>query len=391
MFLGINNSNNRGEQYVKRLISTMIVAAAVLFLFGCAGKQLSLPQFDAKEFDKNLYLSKVDNFLIIFDASSSMKELCKGNRKMDGAKAIVQRMNQMIPEMGQNAGLRSFGHSSSVSGKPTELLYGIKSYNSKLLANSLKKLNEPGGLTPIASAFTAAVEDLKGLSGKRTAVIIISDGEADAASTIKAAQSLKDEFGKSICFYPIQVGKSANSINIMKQIAEIGGCGFYSGAEKILAGSGMADFVQKVFLKDKPISDSDRDGLTDNYDKCPDTPRDARVNAEGCWVLNDILFDTDNSKFHTSDYLVLDEVAYVLSRNPDLKIKIYGFTDNVGSFKYNVKLSQIRTDAAKAYIVSKGITESRVSTQSFGPKYPVASNASEEGRAKNRRVEIHQN
>ena len=379
---------------MKRLISTIIIVAAVLFLFGCAGKQSSLPQFDAKKFNKELYLSKVDNFLIIFDASSSMRELCQGNRKLDGAKAIIQRMNQMIPEMGQNAGLRSFGHSSSVSGKETELFYGIKKYNSAALANSVKKISEPGGLTPIIRAFTAAVEDLKGFHGKKTAVIIISDGEADAASTIKAAQGLKDEFGDSICFYPIHLGKSANSMKLMKQIADIGGCGFYSRADKIISGKGMADFVEKVFLKEKPpapkpIKDSDKDGFTDDYDKCPDTPRDARVNAEGCWVLNDILFDTDNSGFDSSDYLVLDEVAHILSRNPDLKIKLYGFTDNVGSFEYNVKLSQIRADAVKAYIVSKGISESRVSAEGFGPKYPVASNTSEEGCAKNRRVEIH--
>jgi OmpA-OmpF porin, OOP family len=382
---------------MKRLITAMILAAAVLFLFGCADKQLSLPQFDSKKFNKDLYLSEVDNFLIILDASSSMKELSKGNQKLGVAQAIAQRMNQLIPEMGQNAGLRSFGHSTSVSGKPTKLFYGMEKYNSAVLAQSLKKISEPGGLTPIATAFNAAVEDMKGLSGKKTAIIIISDGEADTASTIKAAHALKDEFGESLCFYPIHLGKSVKGKNLMQKIAEIGGCGFYSGAKKVLVGNGMADFVKKVFLKRKPalkpvtVPDSDKDGLSDDYDKCPDTPVKAKVNAEGCWVLNDILFDTDNSGLSPSAYSVLNEVAYVLSRNPDLKIKIYGFTDNIGPVEYNVKLSRTRADAVKQYIVSKGISENRLGIEALGPKYPVAPNTGEDGQAKNRRVEIHIN
>ena len=378
---------------MKRLSITILLLAAVLFLFSCAAKQLSLPQFDAKQFDTDLYQSKVDTFLILFDASSSMKELCQGNQKLGVARALAQRMNQIIPELGQDAALRSIGHSSAVSDKPTALLYGIEQYNSGALAGQLKKISEPGGLTPLCSGFKAVKEDLKGLYGKKNAVIIISDGEADKDNIIKNAQSLKDEFGESVCFYPIQVGESAKGTELLKQIADIG-CGFYSHAKDLIGGSGMADFVEKVLLEEKPPQlpiDSDNDGIPDNYDKCLNTPKYARVNAEGCWVLNDILFNTNNSKLDLSANYILDEIVYVLERNPGLTIDISGYTDNVGSFDYNVNLSQTRADAVKAYLVSKGIVESRLNAKGFGPNNPAESNDTEEGRAMNRRVELKAN
>jgi OOP family OmpA-OmpF porin len=82
-----------------------------------------------------------------------------------------------------------------------------------------------------------------------------------------------------------------------------------------------------------------------------------------------------------------DLVAKIKGINLEVIIAV-GHTDSVGSDAYNQKLSVLRAEAVKAYLVSKGIEKNRVYTEGKGEKQPVASNVTSEGRAKNRRVEI---
>jgi len=84
----------------------------------------------------------------------------------------------------------------------------------------------------------------------------------------------------------------------------------------------------------------------------------------------------------------LDKLAKVLNDNPDTNINIYGYTDSVGKDAYNLALSQRRADAVKAYLVKSGIASNRMFTKGEGKNMPVASNDTDEGRAKNRRVEF---
>src|SRR3989339_1573978 len=99
---------------MKFFSKSVFLLTAFLFLFGCAAQQgTNLPPFEAAKFDKSLYTSKVDNFLIVFDASSSMNQKYNGTQKFDIAQALVQRMNQTIPELGQTGGYRFIRVSSS--------------------------------------------------------------------------------------------------------------------------------------------------------------------------------------------------------------------------------------------------------------------------------------
>lgn len=85
----------------------------------------------------------------------------------------------------------------------------------------------------------------------------------------------------------------------------------------------------------------------------------------------------------------LSEVADVLTKqDPDSRILVQGYTDSQGSASFNQDLSQHRAEAVRAYLVAHGIASDRVTAQGFGPGNPVADNASPEGRADNRRVEI---
>ena len=102
----------------------------------------------------------------------------------------------------------------------------------------------------------------------------------------------------------------------------------------------------------------------------------------------DAFFDFDKATLKPEGKAKLDELTTQLGGiNLEVIIAV-GHTDSVGTDAYNQKLSVRRADAVKAYLVAKGVESNRVYTEGKGEKQPIASNATAEGRAKNRRVEI---
>ncbi len=101
-----------------------------------------------------------------------------------------------------------------------------------------------------------------------------------------------------------------------------------------------------------------------------------------------IQFKSNDATLDEEAYKSLDALAAQLKKFPKVKFVIQGHADNSGTDAINTKLSQERADAVKAYLVSKKVDVKRISTKAMGSAYPIANNEVEEGRAKNRRVEI---
>ena len=111
--------------------------------------------------------------------------------------------------------------------------------------------------------------------------------------------------------------------------------------------------------------------------------------STGKAVIYGITFDFDKAEIKPESKPQLDQIAKLLTDHADLKLAITGHTDNQGSADYNQKLSQRRAEAIVATLAgSYGIAADRLSAQGMGASSPVASNDTEEGRAKNRRVEL---
>lgn len=117
-------------------------------------------------------------------------------------------------------------------------------------------------------------------------------------------------------------------------------------------------------------------------------PVKADYTSDKRWVLVGVNFDFNSERLQSEAYPVLFHAVQVLLQNPDMKIEVQGFTDNIGSEKGNQKLSLKRAIAVKNYLVARGISADRITTAGYGEAKPIADNKTAQGRAMNRRIEF---
>ncbi len=141
--------------------------------------------------------------------------------------------------------------------------------------------------------------------------------------------------------------------------------------------------------------DSDEDGIIDQLDRCPGTPAGIKVDRTGCPVplkkkvsINlKVKFDFDKASIKSVYEKHLQLVANFLEAYPDTTATLEGHTDNRGTDKYNMNLSQKRAENVKKYLVNNfKIDPSRLATRAYGESRPVATNDTDAGQAENRRV-----
>lgn len=153
-----------------------------------------------------------------------------------------------------------------------------------------------------------------------------------------------------------------------------------------------------------PEPDNDQDKILDKDDKCPDQPEDydgdadedgcpdRKAKFDGCSVqiTEKVFFKFGKWDIDPRSFELLTDVAAVMNEVPkDLKFRVEGHTDSKGSDRYNKKLSQRRADAVRDYLVGKGVERSRLQAEGFGESKPIDTNRTNDGRARNRRVEFN--
>ncbi len=139
--------------------------------------------------------------------------------------------------------------------------------------------------------------------------------------------------------------------------------------------------------------DSDGDGVVDRLDRCPDTVSGVKVDVRGCEIkevisLPDVNFATSSAQLLPESAATLDEAAATLLKHPEIKAEVAGHSDSTGPRAFNVQLSRERAESVKNYLISQGVAADRLTAAGYGPDRPVADNATREGRAVNRRVEL---
>ncbi|MGF6631473.1 OOP family OmpA-OmpF porin [Pseudomonas frederiksbergensis] len=157
--------------------------------------------------------------------------------------------------------------------------------------------------------------------------------------------------------------------------------------------------------------DEDGDGVFDRRDRCRDTPANTPVDHHGCplpqypasvktaeppvseviTLSSNVLFAYNKSDLTPEARSELDSLMPKLQSADVVSVKVVGHTDSQGSDAYNQKLSERRASSVAAYLLSRGLAPNKLTSEGRGETQPVADNDTEEGRAKNRRVELHIN
>ena len=140
--------------------------------------------------------------------------------------------------------------------------------------------------------------------------------------------------------------------------------------------------------------DSDGDGVPDDRDKCPGTRAGAKVDADGCEIIENLTIDLvegefafDSAELKPGTKAALDDVANQIKESRgNEQVTIVGHTDSTGPEDYNMELSVRRAQSAADYLESQGITD--IAVKGMGETQPIADNASKAGRAENRRIEL---
>lgn len=152
-----------------------------------------------------------------------------------------------------------------------------------------------------------------------------------------------------------------------------------------------------------PDIDNDKDGITDLKDKCPNEPE--TINGvdddDGCpdekkteprmpkhQILKGVNFKAGSAEMTFESFKYLDPIVQMLKDYPEIEIEIRGHTDSMGKYESNMRLSQMRAEAVRQYIIERGVDSTRLRAVGFGPSSPIADNRTAAGRAENRRIEV---
>ncbi len=153
--------------------------------------------------------------------------------------------------------------------------------------------------------------------------------------------------------------------------------------------------VEMVQVEPRPWIDSDGDGVDDEHDKCPGTPKGFKVDSDGCIipgqtiVLRGVTFEFNKDRLQPNARAVLDGIVPAFTGQPTLRVEIAGHTDSIGSAAYNQGLSQRRAEAVRAYLISQGGKPEQISAKGYGKSQLLINpERNSDDRELNRRVEF---
>ncbi len=345
-----------------------------------------------------------DSFIFLADESESMANDFEGRPKVEFEKEILSIINAEVPEVDYQAELRTFGHDYVYSNPYQSAVYfPVGPYCKQSMAEAIEKIRASRAPTPLGYGLELAGQDAAQMPGK-VHIVLFTDGEENAyRPSPEVAREIKEKYPDKVCLYAVQVGDSPKGRALLERLVSIIGCGgVYQGTD-LRDDQKRRAFIKEVFgykvvttpkpqPKPSPAPkttgpiDSDGDGVYDQLDRCPDTPKGARVDAYGCWEIGMIFFDFDQARIKSEYHPLLLEIVAVLKQNPSLKLKVIGSTDSRGDEEYNYRLGLKRARAVKNFLVKQGANPSQLIVVSVGETQPIADNTTEEGRAKNRNV-----
>jgi OOP family OmpA-OmpF porin len=307
-----------------------------------------------------------DNFIVLFDASSSMDKPYKDTNmtRYDVAKKILKERNALLPELGYNAGLYLY--------TPWKEVSAAQPYDRAKVASAIDSLPaKADNPTMLQQGLYNLGPVLQKLSGK-TKVFIFTDGTYTQMQSItrkpgEIAKDLADTH--DVSFYLISYPKD-------KQ------------AEKVLREAASVDIVSRVIpfeqFVDRPESITNILYTVKATERIETITETKIVGIKIDNMLFDFNLDEPRGEFRSE----MDELGEFLKNKANAYAVMAGYTDSVGSEEYNLGLSRRRAESVANYLMNNyNIDQSRIVMNWYGKANPIASNDTEEGRSMNRRVE----
>ena len=359
----------------RNIIFQLVVIIAAVSIFTVAQVSafeiITAEDFKQNIITKDILIRTADNFIVLYDASGSMGDDYKeGIKKIDAELQILEQQNEILPELGYNAGLYLF--------TPFKPYYEMKTYikvDFRQAIDRLPSTKTAGGFvgqpTPLAEGIKKLDPILAKLSGK-TAIFLFSDGSyqlgGQKLQPLDMAKNLVEKY--NVNFYLISSATTPKAEKLLADIAALN------------EGSRVISFDA---LYQNPIY-----GLGPLY--VIDSKVEVETITESKVVgvkTKDVTFEFDGVEVPLDSHDRLKLVADFLQNNPDAFAVLAGFSDSAGAEEYNLKLSRMRSQSVKNFILEQSrIDPDRVIAFWYGNTNPVASNDTAEGRKKNRRVEI---
>jgi len=344
------------------------VCVLALLALGCVAKTLptqaplsvSPIQYGAGE------VRGPDQAIVITDASGTMYQ----NQTFPEAKALTQSFVAAMPardSSGYDAALIGFGGDDRIVSPLAAFDRGAMATTASNL-QILGELGGYGGRTPIHDVLGEVRASIAGMSD-HAAVILFSDGlPDDGAAALRSAKALSAAYAGQVCIHTVHTGDDPLGSEFLRLLSSVTGCGTTREASSVSDPTAFTQFVREVFVV--------------AGEKEPDV-------CTGVIRLRGVEFEFDKAVLTPTSMVVLDAAAEGLLACPNVPVRVEGHTDSLGSEAYNQNLGQRRADAVRGYLVQKGVRAGKITARSYGETKPIATNDTDEGRALNRRVELH--
>ena len=326
--------------------------------------------------------SRPASFEFLMDLSSSMRRPshCRGLAKEEAVSQLARKMNRRIPNHPYQAAMRVFGYKQALTRADfTTLYYGPAHYSREGFEGAIGRLAAADSVTPISEGLKAADGDLRSLPAPKTLLVF-----SDFQETLTSGKPLEDvalarrSHGPSLTVHTFYVTRQVEAERLAKGLAKTGGGQAWEVCSLLTNDRVFDNMMLAVFGPDDYI--------------CRNAPPGAEVDERGCWIVAySQYFDFNKAVVKSEFRPKLVEAARIIQENvdPQERVVIAGFTDNVGTAEYNLGLGQRRAQAVADILISEGVSAGRLEVVSYGKERPIADNSTEEGRARNRRVEFH--
>ena len=300
---------------------------------------------------------KVDSFDLVVDQSGSMMMKMEGSKmtKAAGAKQVLTSVVEALPDLGYK------GAAHTVA--PAGVLDAYGDFDRAEMKAGLAGIKTEGEifgkLTPMGDGLHTLSGDFAKMA-RPGAVVIASDGASNTGIDPVAEAVAIYQAQPGLCFHIVSFADTKEGQATLDQIAALKDCSVsVKGADLLADQKALNQFVADVFYGE---------------------------GVEDALVLHGVNFAFNSYALDAKAKGVLDEAASAL-KGKKVNITLEGWTDSIGSDAYNMKLSQNRASAVKAYLVEQGVPASSINAIGMGKSFKF-DNATEEGRYLNRRVEF---